>query len=275
MINETSKNVKALKAGPGITLVDDTAYDAITVSVPDLPTIQSNIALKANSDDVYAKTTLDGMLAQKQRTLWIGVPSVGVSLVDSGYIVSGLNATAPLSVSKASGVITIASDTYSKDEIEVKLAGKEAALNPIAPLKIAYNPQGGTWDLKIDPLLNMSVWDMTVSGNLTVDGWFGVKPYVAFYFAGGAVSTTVSPGFIPRSYVMLTNRTSGTLYNFSFPTHPNGQNYMVVVQPRTGSTTSAYFTCTANVISATNFLVWCRNASNTIVDGEFYAYTVP
>ena len=31
LINETSKNVKALKAGTGITLVDDTAYDAITI----------------------------------------------------------------------------------------------------------------------------------------------------------------------------------------------------------------------------------------------------
>ena len=114
LINESSKNVKALKAGTGITLVDDAAYDAITINVPDLPTIQSNIALKANSADVYTKSILDSMFAEKQRTLWVGTPSVGVSLVDSGYIVPGLNAAAPLSVSKASGVITIASDTYSK-----------------------------------------------------------------------------------------------------------------------------------------------------------------
>ena len=38
LISETSKNVKALKAGAGITLVDDAAYDAITINVPDLPT---------------------------------------------------------------------------------------------------------------------------------------------------------------------------------------------------------------------------------------------
>ena len=47
LINETSKNAKALKAGTGITLVDDAAYDAITINVPNLPTIQSNIALSA------------------------------------------------------------------------------------------------------------------------------------------------------------------------------------------------------------------------------------
>ncbi len=116
---------------------------------------------------------------------------------------------------------------------------------------------------------------MTVNGNLTVNGWLAANPYVAFYFVGGAISTSVAPGLISRGSIVLAARSAGALYSFTIPAHPSGQNYVVIVQPRTGSTGTAYFTCTANVASSTNFLVWCRNASNTIVDGEFYVYTIP
>ena len=287
LINETSKNVKALKAGTGITLVDDATYDAITVSVPDLPTIQSNIALKANSDDVYAKTTLDGMLAQKQRTLWIGAPSVGVSLVDSGYIVPGLNATTPLSVSKASGVITIASDTYSKAEINTLLSGKESALTPVGPLNISYNLQGGTWDLKIDPTGAMAVGSLSSSGDVSVGGKLIHKPYASLLIvtSGGNVSVT-NYGYCAITSANITRvGTNNKAYTVTFPAaHPNGINFGVFVTPYTTSSTSwdgtNDYIVTAKVEpGGVAISVWCRRPglppTTGLVDGSFFVHTVP
>ena len=114
-----------------------------------------------------------------------------------------------------------------------------------------------------------------VGGNLCVTGCFAAKPYVAFCFVVGAASTAIVPGLISRNYISLAARTAGTLYSLTNPVHPSGQNYIVVVQPRAGSAATPHFTCTANVTSSTNFLVWCRNASDAIVGGEFDAYTIP
>ena len=97
----------------------------------------------------------------------MGTPSIGVSLVDSGYIVPGLNAAAPLSVSKASGVVTIASDTYSKAEINTLLSGKETALTPVLPLRMGYNLQGGAWEIEIDPTADMTVGSLSSYGNVS------------------------------------------------------------------------------------------------------------
>ena len=115
----------------------------------------------------------------------------------------------------------------------------------------------------------------TGNKNVVINSPLIYKPYIAFYFTSGAISSTIEPGYVSRSSISLTARTTGTLYNFTFPAHPNGSNYFIIVQARTGSTTTSYFTCTSNVLSSTSFNIWCRNASNTIVDGEFYAYTVP
>ena len=121
--------------------------------------------------------------------------------------------------------------------------------------------------------------NVSVGGNLTVSGFYPIKPYVACFVGSGAISTSNAPGFLSPSSVTLTHATGG-LYSFVFtPAHPNGNNYMVFATPRTSSTTTAFFTCTVKVetpaTAGTQFTVWCRNAANTIVDGDFFVYTLP
>ena len=68
-------------------------------------------------------------------------------------------------------------------------------------------------------------------------------------------------------------RTSGQVYTVTFaPAHPRGTNYMVMATPNSSAN---FYICTTAVNSSTSFSVWCRNASNTIVDGDFFVCTIP
>ena len=120
--------------------------------------------------------------------------------------------------------------------------------------------------------------NLSVYGNLTVSGFYPIKPWVAFYVQGSAISTSTNVGFLPPSSFTMTRPSNA--YTFTFTNaHPNGNNYQICVTPRTTSTTTAFFVCTAKVetdsTAGTKFSVWCRNASNAIIDGDFWVHTVP
>jgi len=117
--------------------------------------------------------------------------------------------------------------------------------------------------------------NLTVYGNLSISGFYPHKPYVAFYFTAGAISSSNVPGFVPRVNITMDPRNNNELYAFTFsPAHPNGTNYMVMVTARTGSS-STYFYCTANATANNRFLVWCRTSPNALVNGEYYVQTIP
>ena len=116
--------------------------------------------------------------------------------------------------------------------------------------------------------------NVLADGNLTVAGTLFYKPYVAFKLSANAI--TQSTGQVPTASI-TTTRPNGLngVYQFIFPAHPSGVEYLVIVQPITGSTGAAYYTNTVNAVSSTVFNVWCRTAANAIMDGNFFAYTVP
>jgi uncharacterized protein YpuA (DUF1002 family) len=114
---------------------------------------------------------------------------------------------------------------------------------------------------------------LQVGGDLSVTGFYQVKPWVGFHFASGAISYHI--GHNTSGITFSRPNGANGLYQFNIPSHPKGTQFLVVVQARTGSTGSVAYACTANVGSATAFYIWCRKFDNTIVDGEFYAYTVP
>ena len=174
--------------------------------------------------------------------------------------------------------------------IEISGAGnKSVAIN--APLAIAGNASvGGTLttpNLEANTIraynngTMVTVDDnLTIGGNLSVDGFYPIKPYIALYVLGsGSISLSNSFGFMSPTSITLTHATGG-LYSFVFnPPHPNGNNYLIFATPRTTSTTTPLYTCTVKVevdsTAGTKFTVWCRNASNTIVDGDFMVHTLP
>ena len=114
--------------------------------------------------------------------------------------------------------------------------------------------------------------------SLTVTGFNPVKPWVALYVAGNAISTSTNVGFLAPSAFTMT-RTGGN-YGFTFANpHPNGNNFQIFATPRTQGGSTNFFVCTAKVetdtTAGTKFSVWCRNASNSIIDGDFWVHTVP
>ena len=116
--------------------------------------------------------------------------------------------------------------------------------------------------------------NVLADGNLTVAGTLFYKPYVAFKLLANAIAQ--STGQVPTASI-TTTRPNGLngVYQFTFPVHPSGGEYQVIVQPITGSTGAAYYITTVNAVSSTVFNVWCRTAANAIMDGNFFAYTVP
>ena len=81
---------------------------------------------------------------------------------------------------------------------------------------------------------------------LTVTEFHPIKPYIALYVAGNAISTSTNVGFLPPSSFTVIRPSNA--YTFTFTNaHPNGNNYQIFVTPRTTSTTTAFFVCTAKV----------------------------
>ena len=95
-------------------------------------------------------------------------------------------------------------------------------------------------------------------------------PHAAFRVASNAISGTVNVGQVTPT---LAGRTTGTAYVFTLPTaHPLGANYMLTV---TANSSSTFIVCSAVVTSSTQFSVYCRNATGTLIVGDFYVQTVP
>jgi hypothetical protein len=142
--------------------------------------------------------------------------------------------------------------------------------------------------------------DLTVAGNLIVEGFISARPYASLRVSTGITAgiTTISTGTIAATigtpgpvsltqYGFVTNvgvsrGTVGTtnlfLYSFTLPTaHPQGLNYIVNGGFQTGGSTSpspnAFLTF--NVTSSTTFNVWVRSPTGILMDGNFYVYTVP
>ena len=120
--------------------------------------------------------------------------------------------------------------------------------------------------------------NLDVTGTLTAGGVsVQNKPYVAVRVAANVILSGNNNGQIATANMSLqAGRASGQIYTFTFsPAHPDGTNYMVMATANTGATSSSFYVCTTKVESSTSFSVWCRNASNTIVDGDFFVMTVP
>ena len=111
-----------------------------------------------------------------------------------------------------------------------------------------------------------------MNGNLTVSGFYPVKPYIGLRVISGVVSANV--GYVPTANITIAQATS-LAYTVTFtPAHPNGADFLVFAQPRTTSATNAFFSCTTNQTNTVP-TVWCRDLTNAIVSGNFYIYTVP
>ena len=114
---------------------------------------------------------------------------------------------------------------------------------------------------------------LTVIGNLTVEGFSAVKPWVAIYTNGaGTVSTSIKPGYITPTL----SRTAMGTYVYTLPTpHPSGSLYEVFVQQRKALATTALAHYGVSILSSTQFTVWSTTYLNALVDSDFYLHTVP
>ena len=111
-------------------------------------------------------------------------------------------------------------------------------------------------------------------GDLTVAGNFSYKPYIVIRLLSNAI--VLNTGQVSTANITITrpNGVNG-LYEFTFPAHPRGVEYLVFAMPWTTSTSATYFTCTASSASSTVISVWCRTAANAIIDAPVSVYTVP
>ncbi len=100
------------------------------------------------------------------------------------------------------------------------------------------------------------------------------KPYVALRLFANVIAQNT--GQVASANIAISRPNgAGGVYSFTFPAHPKGIDYLVMVQAFTRSTTSTFVVCTAAHSVSNNFSVWCRTAANGIIDGSFYVYTVP
>ena len=115
--------------------------------------------------------------------------------------------------------------------------------------------------------------NLTVIGNLTVNGFYSLKPYVGIYVSSvGTVSSTIKPGYITPTL----RRTVVGTYVFTLLTSlPSGANYEVFVQQRKSSATIAAAVYGVIVSSSTQFTVWSTTYLNALVDSDLYVHTVP
>ena len=128
--------------------------------------------------------------------------------------------------------------------------------------------------------------DLTVGGNLSVVGTLSstafspVKYWVGIYVttSGGVASIASSCGY---SSVAISHVT-GSLYTITFPAHPNGSNYLPMVQAQASTSANGgkiYF-ATSNIDASTpttKCQVHLRAdfTSGTLQDGNLFFHTVP
>ena len=252
---------KAPKASPAFTgLVTASNLTVATNLLIGTTNVLSSLNSKANTSDTYTKTETANFFHPKINTF--------VSPLKSELnILSGINS---LSIDTTAN-LTIAdiecSGTLSIDTIETKLSDHiQVNDNLTVAGNIATN---GNLDVDFD----------ITCRKLTITQFHPIKPYVALAVQSGAILTANAVGFLAPSSFTLTH-TVGGLYSFNFtPAHPNGNNFQIFATPRTSGTGTAFYVCTTKVevdsTAGTKFTVWCRNASNTIIDADFYVHTIP
>ena len=114
-----------------------------------------------------------------------------------------------------------------------------------------------------------SLW---VNGNFNISGFYPHRPYVGLLVtSAGSISTNV--GYIASEQITITIASSGA-YSIAFPAHPNGANFLVHVDYKTGASSTALYIPTANNTSS-SITVWLRSTTNSIHAGNFYVHTVP
>ncbi len=82
-------------------------------------------------------------------------------------------------------------------------------------MKNGINADSGNWELKVDSISDMIIFNMKVNGNLTVGGFYLVEPYIQFYFTRGAISITNARGYVGRNDISLTTSGAATLFTIS------------------------------------------------------------
>ncbi len=130
----------------GLTNVSDVSDADIPVST----TAPNSLNLKAASVQTFTSSELDELFSAKQRNLLVNVKTTGVSLVDSSYIVKGLNVNAPLSVTKASSFIMVLSDSTGKSKMDTLLGSKEDIITVISPFKRNLNLTTGKREWQVE-----------------------------------------------------------------------------------------------------------------------------
>jgi hypothetical protein len=201
--------------------------------------------------------------------------AVGTEVAQKSLTVTGLTTTRDLAVNgyaTVSGLLTatniLCNDLKSSGTPGVKILKSDGGV----ALEIF---DAGTAQFYSNVIADAN---LTVYGTLSTTSFFPIKPYAALYVQGNAISTSTNVGFLAPSAFTMTRPSNA--YQFTFTNaHPNLNNYQIFVTPRTSSTNTAFFVCTAKVevdsTAGTKFSVWCRNASNAIIDGDFWVHTVP
>jgi hypothetical protein len=239
----------------------------------------------------YTKTEVISALALKAPLASPALTgtATAVNLTVSGTLLAGTTNVLTTLNSKAN-----TSDVYTRTQIENALQQKIDSF--VAPLKYTENLLTGINSLSIDPTASLAIGNVAaasaqitnnctiggtcnITGALTTTAFYAHKPYVALYVQANVIQTSTNVGFLAPSAFTMTHATNG-LYSITFtPPHPNGNFYQIFATPRTSGSGQPFFVCTAKVevdsTAGTKFTVWCRNASNAIIDGDFYVHTVP
>ncbi len=71
--------------------------------------------------------------------------------------------------------------------------------------------------------------------------------------------------------------TTGGLYEFTHPAHPNGAQFLLMLSPYSSSTTTVTTIPTGYGLSSAKGYVYCKSAGGAItnINGNFYKYSVP
>ena len=138
--------------------------------------------------------------------------------------------------------------------------------------------------------------NLAVNGNLSVSGFYSIKPYVAFYInttntSTGAFTVTSFGHHTITSSMITRVGTGGMAYRITFSqAHPSGGNFGIFCTPQTDS--SETWSTTYNFVNTTKIetlnaqpgaaiSVWCRIPGNDqllasgFAHGSFYCSTVP
>jgi len=117
------------------------------------------LSAKANTADHYTKTQTDALLTNKQDTLAFYIPASGSSIAN-GLSVKGIDTAGPITLTDANNTLTLGLDNG------ILANDFEPSFLTIAPLQKSLNLGTGNFELKIDPTADLSINDISLSGNI-------------------------------------------------------------------------------------------------------------